>query len=106
MSNEITPAELADDAVFLDVREQDEWDAGHAPNAVHIPLAEVPSRLGELPEVEPLPVMCRSGNRSGKAQAWLEQQGFEAVNIVGGMKQWAFEGKKVVAADGSDGTVI
>ncbi|NHN56273.1 rhodanese-like domain-containing protein [Calidifontibacter sp. DB0510] len=102
----VKTSELADDAVLLDVREQDEWDAGHAPGAVHIPLGEVPQRLGELPEGEPLPVICRSGNRSGRAADWLEQQGFEVANVEGGMKQWAFEGKPVVGADGTEGQVI
>lgn len=97
MSDSTTPRDLADDAVLLDVREQNEWDAGHAPNAVHIPLAEVPSRLDELPEQdEPLPVICRSGGRSSQAVAWLTQQGFDVVNVSGGMKTWHEAGKPIV----------
>ncbi|GAB3579776.1 rhodanese-like domain-containing protein [Calidifontibacter terrae] len=106
MSADLQPKDIADDAVILDVREQDEWDAGHAPNAVHIPLGEVPDRLGELPEGDPLPVICRSGNRSGRAVAWLEQQGFDVANVSGGMKQWAFEGKQVVNQGGAEPSVI
>ncbi len=98
MSEEITVGDLADDAVMVDVREQNEWDAGHAPGAVHIPLGDLPSRLGELPEIEPLPVVCRSGNRSGRAVAWLTQQGFEAVNVAGGMKDWAAADKPLTGA--------
>lgn len=94
--NDISPRDLADDAVLLDVREQNEWDAGHAPGAVHIPLGDLPARLGELPEVEPLPVVCRSGGRSSRAVQWLEAQGFDVVNVDGGMRLWAESSKPVV----------
>lgn len=109
MSDTTTPEQLADDAVVVDVREQNEWDAGHAPGAIHIPLGELPERLGELPEsdeTEPLPIVCRSGNRSGRAVAWLSQQGFDVVNVDGGMKQWAVAGKPMVTDSGADAQVI
>ncbi|NNG38309.1 rhodanese-like domain-containing protein [Flexivirga sp. ID2601S] len=108
MSNATTPEQLPDDAVLLDVREQDEWDAGHAPTAVHIPLGDLPARLGELPEADeahPLPIVCRSGGRSGRAVAWLAQQGFDVVNVEGGMKQWAAAGKPLTSEAG-DAQVI
>ena len=106
MSTSTTPEQLADDAVVLDVREQDEWDAGHAPNAVHIPLGELPGRLGDLPEGdEPLPVVCRAGGRSARAVAWLEQQGFDVVNVDGGMQHWSSAGKQVVS-DHGDPSII
>ncbi|MCU1535829.1 MAG: Rhodanese-related sulfurtransferase [Humibacillus sp.] len=90
---------LDDDAVVLDVREDDEWAAGHAPNAVHIPLAELPSRLGELPESDDtLPVVCRSGGRSGQAVTWLSQQGYDVTNVDGGMKAWHAAGKQLAGA--------
>lgn len=101
-----TPQNLADDAVMLDVREHNEWDAGHAPGAVHIPLGEVPTRLDELPDVDVLPVICRSGNRSGKAVAWLNEQGFDSVNVSGGMKTWAEAGKPVINDSGQDAHVL
>lgn len=104
--NTVTPHDIADDAVVLDVREQDEFDAGHAPSAVHIPLAELPARVGELPDVDDaLPVVCRSGGRSGRAVQWLAGQGYDVVNVEGGMKQWQVDGKKIVA-DSSDATII
>ncbi len=94
----VPAAEVADDAVMVDVREQDEWDAGHAPNAVHIPMGDLTSRLGELPASdEPLAVVCRSGNRSGRVVAWLTQQGRDAVNVAGGMQQWNAAGKPMVS---------
>lgn len=100
---DITVDQVADDAVILDVREQDEWDAGHAPGAVHIPLGELPSRLDELPDADSLPVVCRRGGRSAQAVAWLTQQGFDVVNVDGGMAAWASAGKQL---DRPDATII
>lgn len=101
MSDDITPAQLADDAVLLDVREQNEWDAGHAPTAVHIPLGDLPTRLDDLPSDDStLAVVCRSGGRSSQAVAWLTQQGFDVVNVDGGMKSWASAGKPMTASCG------
>jgi rhodanese-related sulfurtransferase len=82
--------------VLLDVREQDEWDAGHAPGAVHIPLGELPDRVGELPGDAQLMVVCHSGGRSARATAWLSQGGYDAVNLDGGMVDWARAGLPVV----------
>jgi rhodanese-related sulfurtransferase len=82
--------------VLLDVREQDEWDAGHAPQAVHIPLGDLPERVGELPEGDRVVVVCRSGARSARATAWLVQGGYDAVNLDGGMLDWERAGLPVV----------
>lgn len=98
--------QLPDDAVMVDVREQDEWDGGHARNAVHIPLGELPARVGELPEVEgTLPVMCRSGNRSGRAVQWLIAQGYDVINAEGGMLAWQAAGKEMVSETGAEPSV-
>ncbi|HVV13520.1 rhodanese-like domain-containing protein [Amycolatopsis sp.] len=106
MSN-VNPAELptvsvtelpAGSLTLLDVREDDEWAAGHAPGAVHIPLGELPGRveeLAKLPEDQPIYVVCRSGGRSARATAWLNASGWEAVNVAGGMKSWHAEGRPV-----------
>jgi rhodanese-related sulfurtransferase len=103
----VNPAELptasvselpADGVTLLDVREDDEWAAGHAPGAVHIPLGELPTRveeLAKLPDNQPLYVVCRSGGRSARATAWLNASGWEAVNVAGGMKSWHAEGRPV-----------
>lgn len=88
------------DLVLLDVREPDEWQAGHAPEAVHIPLRDVPARMGELadfPDDQPIYVVCRTGGRSEQATAFLNANGFEAVNVAGGMKSWQTEGRDMVA---------
>ncbi len=99
---QVTVTEVADDAVMLDVREHDEWEAGHAPGAVHIPLGDLPSRLGELPETDStLAVVCRSGGRSSRAVMWLAQQGFEVANVDGGMQAWQGAGKQLVADNGA-----
>ena len=98
---QISVQDLPADAVLLDVREQDEWDAGHVDGAVHVPLGEVPSRLGDLPDADPLYFICRSGNRSDRAAAWLTAQGVESVNVAGGMRAWAEAGKPMTAASGS-----
>lgn len=105
--NSVTPTDVADDAVVLDVREQDEFDAGHAPSAVHIPLSELPARVGDLPDVDAdLPVVCRSGGRSGRAVEWLAGQGYDVANVEGGMKQWHADGKTIVAEGDHDATII
>lgn len=86
--------------MLLDVRENDEWAAGHAPEAVHIPLGELPERvaeLSELPDDRPLYVICRTGGRSARATAWLNAAGVaEAINVAGGMKSWQSEGRTMV----------
>ncbi|GMA21355.1 rhodanese-like domain-containing protein [Arsenicicoccus piscis] len=98
-------SEVADDAVILDVRNQDEWDAGHAPGAVHIPLGELPDRLDEVPTDAGLAVTCRGGGRSSRAVAFLTGQGREVRNLVGGMSGWEQAGKPVVTDDGAPGSV-
>ncbi len=90
--------------VLLDVREDSEWEAGHAPGAVHVPLGQVPTRLDELPEGE-LHVICRSGGRSQQAAAWLSRNGFDAVNVAGGMQAWQAAGRPMVSESGADPTV-
>ena len=78
--------------VLVDVREADEFAWGRAPNAVHIPLYELPARLGELPEHRPLSVICKVGARSAQATMWLRAQGVDARNVQGGMVAWAQAG--------------
>ncbi|HZK06434.1 MAG TPA: rhodanese-like domain-containing protein [Actinomycetaceae bacterium] len=91
--------------VVVDVREQDEWDAGHVPDAVHIPMSELAQRVRELPEA-PLLVICRSGGRSARAVSWLRQFGYDATNLGGGTLAWAERRLPVVRDDGAAGTVV
>ena len=94
-----------DDAYLLDVREQDEWTAGHIDGAVHVVMATLPDRLDLLPTDRTITVVCRSGNRSGKVTNWLISKGYDAVNMSGGMLDWAAQGRDVLAIDGTPGVV-
>ena len=98
-------SKLATTVVLLDVREHDEWSAGHAPGAVHIPLGELPARLGELDAGSGVVCVCRSGSRSARATTWLRAQGFGAVNMSGGMQAWKRAGHPVVDDQGRLGAV-
>ncbi|MCK0112221.1 rhodanese-like domain-containing protein [Ornithinimicrobium sp. F0845] len=103
----ISVSDLSDDAVVVDVREDNEWHAGHAPNAIHVPMGSVPESLDALPDTdETIPVICRSGGRSDRVVQWLVQQGFDVVNVDGGMRAWAAAGKEMQSEDGSEPTVI
>jgi rhodanese-related sulfurtransferase len=103
----VNVSELPDDAVMVDVRERGEWVAGHAPDAILIPMADLPGQLQELPiGDEPLAIVCRSGNRSGRVVAWLSQQGIDAVNVAGGMQAWNAAGKPMVAEGAGPARVI
>jgi rhodanese-related sulfurtransferase len=89
------------DAHPLDVREPEEWAAGRAPTAIHLPMSEIPTRLGELPgDQDPLYVVCRAGGRSARVVQYLVAQGYPAVNVDGGMQAWAAAGRPLVN-DGS-----
>ncbi|MGW2239243.1 rhodanese-like domain-containing protein [Streptomyces sp. NPDC001759] len=95
------------DAVLLDVREPYEWQAGHAPGAVHLSLSALAAGAG-LParaQARPLVVICRSGNRSRQAAELLVARGAQAVDVVGGMRDWAAAGLPVVDARGGNGTI-
>ena len=99
-------AALADGgAVLLDVREPQEWQAGHAPRARHIPLGQIARRAGELPKGRTVVTVCRSGARSARAAALLAADGREVSNLAGGMHAWARAGLPVVARGGGPGRV-
>jgi rhodanese-related sulfurtransferase len=87
---------LPDGVTLLDVREPDEWTAGHAPGAVHIPMGELAERLGELPAEDSVYVVCRGGGRSARVTAYLNANGWDATNVDGGMKSWHAAGRPVV----------
>ena len=82
--------ELYQEGVFLlDVRTQEEWDEFHAPNTTLIPLDQLESRLGELPENEPIVVVCRSGNRSQAGRDILLANDYEpSTSMAGGLNAW------------------
>lgn len=87
-------------AFLLDVREPDEWRAGHVAEAVHIPLGELQARADEVPVGRTLYVICRSGGRSYHAAEWLGRTGRQAVNVAGGMRAWAAAGRQMISETG------
>jgi rhodanese-related sulfurtransferase len=91
---------------LLDVREQDEWDAGHIDGAQHIPLGELGARLAELPKDRLVVAVCRSGSRSDRAAKGLRGNGLEAENLDGGVTAWSRAGLPLVAKGGGPGRVI
>ena len=92
-------------AVLLDVRESDEWDTGHAPDATWIPMGDLGARQDELASDRPIIVVCRSGGRSARATSALRQAGYDATNLAGGMQAWAAAGYRVVTDEGEPGAV-
>jgi rhodanese-related sulfurtransferase len=98
---EIPAAAVPDGAWLLDVREDDEWAAGHAPKATHIPLGQLGARSGELPADQEIYVICRSGGRSGRAAQALNGAGWRAVNVAGGMQDWAAAGRPMTTDSGA-----
>jgi rhodanese-related sulfurtransferase len=98
--HEVDVKAVPDDARLLDVRELDEWRAGHAPDALHIPLSELQNRVGEVPQGDPVYVICRVGGRSAHAAAWLNHIGWHAINVDGGMQSWAASGRPMVSETG------
>lgn len=97
---------VADDSVLLDVREPDEYTAGHAPGALHIPMGAIPERAPELPDDARLIVVCRSGGRSARVTAYLRQEGLDAVNLDGGMRAWRDAGRPMVTDDGAEAVLL
>jgi rhodanese-related sulfurtransferase len=96
----------AEHSVLLDVRNANEWDAGHAPGAIFVPLAELEGARFQLPINRRIACICRTGQRSARAAAQLKDWGFDAVNVAGGMRAWVAEGKPVVRDDGTPGQII
>jgi rhodanese-related sulfurtransferase len=96
---------FADGALLLDVREPDEWSAGHAPDAVFVPMKEVQARQSELPKDRRIVTICRSGGRSAAVTEALNAWGFDSVNLAGGLYAWEAAGLPVVVDDGSPGTI-
>jgi rhodanese-related sulfurtransferase len=93
------PDPLPEGLLVLDVREDDEWEAGHVEGSLHIPLMDLGERYVEVGSGQML-VVCRSGHRSEQATAYLVQQGFDAVNLEGGLMAWHAAGRPLVTETG------
>lgn len=94
------------DVHLLDVREDDEWNAGHIDGAQHISIRELGDRLGELPQERTIVAVCRTGSRSAAAVRGLRKLGYEAENLDGGVAAWSRAGLPLVDANGRAGRVI
>ncbi|MEV4859100.1 rhodanese-like domain-containing protein [Streptomyces ossamyceticus] len=101
MAREVTQeafaAAWAAGALVVDVREADEYAAGHVPGARLMALRTVPTRCGELPTDRPVFVICTSGNRSRTAADWMNSRGVDAYSVTGGTGTWARAGRPVMA---------
>lgn len=93
------PDPLPEGLAVLDVREQDEWDAGHIEGAVHLPMSSITERLSEVPGGQVL-VVCKVGGRSARVAGYLLQQGHDVVNLDGGMLDWEAAGRPMVSETG------
>jgi rhodanese-related sulfurtransferase len=103
----VSAGEVKDDAYLLDVREDDEWTAGHAPGAHHLPMMEVPARMGEVPTDGDVVVVCRAGGRSAQVVAYLLNNGWDNVrNLDGGMHSWDAAGRPMLSEDGHPARVV
>ena len=86
-------------ARLVDVREADEYEAGHVPGAVLVPLAMVPDALGQFATDGPTYVICKTGARSYRVCEFLADQGLEGINIEGGTMAWIISGRTTVPGD-------
>ncbi|MFD4027793.1 rhodanese-like domain-containing protein [Streptomyces sp. NPDC057718] len=106
----VDAAAVPSDGFILDVRENDEWAAGHVEGALHIPMSDFVGRFGELTESAEdgrrVHVMCRVGGRSAQVTQYLVQQGIDAVNIDGGMQAWDGAGRPMVTDNGTPAFVL
>ncbi|MGM1017234.1 MAG: rhodanese-like domain-containing protein [Actinomycetota bacterium] len=79
---------------LIDVRERDEYAAGHVPGAVNLPMSEIGNRLDELPD-EAFDVICQAGGRSARVVEALESRGYDATNVEGGTGEWIAQDRPV-----------
>jgi len=94
---------VPDGAYILDVRELDEWEAGHPPDAHHVPMMTIPARVADVPTDEQVVVLCRHGHRSAQVVGFLASRGLDnVVNLDGGIVEWVAAGRPIVTDDGRD----
>jgi rhodanese-related sulfurtransferase len=94
------PDPLPEGLVVVDVREPVEWAHGRIDGSVHIPMSEFVERIGEVPTDQQVLVVCKVGGRSAQVTQYLVQSGYQAVNLDGGLLDWAGAGRPLVADAG------
>ena len=104
-NHSVMSTDLPAGVYLLDVREDDEWAAGHAPEAVHIPVGALAERSAEIPQDREVFVICRSGARSAYAAQALAGAGWKTVNVSDGMTGWAVAGRPMISETGSEAYV-
>ncbi len=97
----VSAAGVPDGAFVLDVREPDEWAAGHVPGAQHIPVGQLSARSPEIPRAAEVYVICRSGVRSARAAQALAGAGWQAFNVDDGMRGWHAAGRPMTTDSGA-----
>ena len=100
----IEVSDIPPHSVLLDVREDEEWVAGHIEGARHVPMFQVPQHVSYADDLSadvPIVVVCKMGGRSAQVTAWLNQQGYRAANLDGGMLAWATAGRPMISEDGA-----
>ena len=100
------PDPLPEGLTVLDVREPMEWTYGHIEGSTHIPMMDIPSRLGDLPQDQQILVVCKVGARSAQVAAYLVHNGFEAFNLDGGLLDWDAAGRPLVSETAQPAMVI
>jgi rhodanese-related sulfurtransferase len=88
---------VADGALLLDVREDDEWESGHAPEATHLPMSRIAAEVSRLPTDRLIVCVCHVGARSAAVADALNNAGYSATNLAGGMNAWEAAGLPVVS---------
>jgi rhodanese-related sulfurtransferase len=97
---------VANTAVLVDVRQPSEWNAGHAPGSLHIPLDELLTDPMQLRMDRPIFVLCRSGRRSATAAQRLQATGHDAAVVTGGLQAWEAAGGRLLTATNRPGRLV
>lgn len=86
MSDTVTPTDLHNATVLIDVRESNEYATGQVPGAINMPLDNLPARVEDVPDAEPVYVICQSGNRGSRGADILIDLCYQAVSVDGGIQ--------------------